>query len=67
MKNNIGSIERSLRIIVGLILVVLALFDIIGWWGWVGLIPILTGALGTCPLYSILGVSTCGGKGCPKK
>ncbi len=67
MKGNMGSIDRALRIVVGLILVGLALTDTVGWWGWLGVVPIVTGALGSCPAYSILGVSTCGTKGCNKK
>lgn len=62
MKNNMGSIDRSVRIIVGLVLVGLALTGSVGWWGWLGVVPIVTGALGNCPLYSIIGVNTCGTK-----
>jgi hypothetical protein len=67
MKNNMGSIDRALRIIVGLILVGLALTGVVGWWGWLGIVPIVTGALGSCPAYSILGVNSCGTKSCNKK
>ncbi len=66
MKSNMGSIDRGLRIIVGLVLVGLALAGTVGWWGWLGIVPIVTGALGNCPLYSIIGVNTCG-KSCSKK
>ena len=62
MKSNMGSIDRGLRIIVGLVLVGLALTGTVGWWGWLGVVPIVTGALGNCPLYSIIGVNTCGTK-----
>ncbi len=67
MKSNMGSIDRALRIIVGLVLVGLALTSTVGWWGWLGIIPIVTGALGNCPLYSVIGVNTCGTKQCNKK
>lgn len=67
MKSNMGSIDRGLRVIVGLVLVILALVGTIGWWGWLGIIPIVTGALGRCPVYSIIGVNTCGNKSCSKK
>ncbi|QEY60306.1 DUF2892 domain-containing protein [Pseudomonas sp. C27(2019)] len=67
MKKNMGSIDRALRIIVGLVLVGLALTGVVGWWGWLGIVPIVTGALGSCPAYSIIGVKTCGDKGCDKK
>ncbi|WBE25819.1 YgaP family membrane protein [Denitrificimonas caeni] len=67
MKSNMGSIDRALRIIVGLVLVGLALTSTVGWWGWLGIIPIVTGVLGNCPLYSVIGVNTCGTKQCNKK
>lgn len=67
MKSNMGSIDRALRIIVGLVLVGLALTSTVEWWGWLGIIPIVTGALGNCPLYSVIGVNTCGTKRCNKK
>lgn len=58
-KNNVGSIDRILRIIVGLALIALTLTGTIGVWGWIGVVPLLTAALGSCPLYSVLGFSTC--------
>ena len=58
-KSNVGSIDRILRIVVGLALIGLTLAGSIGPWGWIGVVPLLTGALKTCPLYSILGLSTC--------
>jgi hypothetical protein len=58
-KSNVGSIDRILRIVVGLVLIGLTLAGSIGPWGWIGVVPLLTGALKTCPLYSILGLSTC--------
>ena len=67
MKSNMGSIDRALRIIVGLVLVGLALTSTVGWWGWLVIIPIVTGALGNCPLYSVIAVNTCGTKRCNKK
>ncbi|HHX34441.1 MAG TPA: DUF2892 domain-containing protein [Gammaproteobacteria bacterium] len=67
MKTNMGTIDRALRIIVGLVLIGLALSGTVGWWGWLGVIPVFTGALGSCPLYSIIGVNTCGSKSCDKK
>ncbi|MBC7312256.1 MAG: DUF2892 domain-containing protein [Rhizobium sp.] len=59
---NIGSIDRILRIVVGL--VVLSLFFIYpdaSWryWTLIGVVPLLTGLLSTCPLYSLFGMSTC--------
>ncbi len=58
-KNNVGGIDRILRIVVGLALIGMALTGMIGVWGWIGVVPLLTAALGTCPLYSVLGFSTC--------
>lgn len=58
MKMNVGTLERALRVILGLVLIGLALTDKIGMWGWIGVVPLVTGAVGTCPLYSILGMST---------
>jgi Protein of unknown function (DUF2892) len=64
MTRNVGSIDRVLRIIVGLVLIAYAIpigFAATGWnWvGWIGIVPILTAALGNCPAYSILGLSSC--------
>jgi hypothetical protein len=59
LKNNVGSADRILRIILGLGLIALVFVGPRTAWGWVGLVPLLTGMLGTCPLYSILGWSTC--------
>jgi hypothetical protein len=59
MKSNVGGIDRALRIVVGLVLVGLAATGTVGWWGWLGLLPLATGAVGWCPPYSILGINTC--------
>lgn len=58
-KTNVGGIDRVLRIIIGLALIGLTLAGTIGVWGWIGVVPLLTGALSTCPLYSVLGFNTC--------
>lgn len=62
MNRNIGTIDRVLRILVGVVLIALTVNGTIGWWGWLGVIPLLTGLVRTCPAYSLLGVSTCGVK-----
>lgn len=59
MKTNEGSIDRIARIIAGIVLLALTLTGTIGVWGWVGIVPIVTGSLGWCPLYTVLGFSTC--------
>lgn len=61
MKANVGGIDRVLRIVVGLALLSL-LFVLDGnarYWGLVGIVPLLTGFLRFCPMYSLLGISTC--------
>jgi hypothetical protein len=59
MTPNVGSIDRVMRVVVGVVLIGLTLMGTIGAWGWIGLVPIATAALGLCPLYSVLGFSTC--------
>lgn len=59
MQANVGTLDRSLRIAVGLILIVLSLTGAIGLWGWIGVVPLATGFLRFCPLYPVLGISTC--------
>ena len=59
MKVNEGTIDRVLRVIVGLVLIGLAATGTVGVWGWIGVVPLLTGAIGICPAYSIFGLSTC--------
>lgn len=59
MKVNEGTIDRSLRVVAGLVLIGLAATGTVGPWGYVGIIPLVTGAVGMCPLYSLLGINTC--------
>ena len=54
MKTNIGKLDRSLRIGAGVVLIGLAVAGWIGPWGYIGIIPLLTGLLRTCPAYSLL-------------
>ena len=58
-KSNVGGIDRVLRILVGLVLLGLSFAGVVGAWGWIGIVPLATGLLKTCPLYSILGFNTC--------
>lgn len=60
MKTNIHSIERVVRIALGLLLVSLAFVGPANLWFLLGLIPIATGAIGWCPPYAMLGINTCG-------
>ncbi len=63
MKSNVGGIDRILRIVIGLALIALTLTGAIGAWGWIGLVPLATAALGFCPLYTVMGFSSCPVKG----
>ncbi len=62
MKSNAGGLDRILRIVAGLVLVGLAATGTVGAWGFIGVVPLLTGAVGFCPAYTLLGVNTCGMK-----
>ena len=55
---NVGNIDRTLRIVVGLVLIALAAFGTIGAWGFIGIVPLVTGVIGMCPLYKLLGFAT---------
>lgn len=59
MNINIGGIDRILRIIAGLVLIGLTASGLIGAWGWIGVVPLLTGAFKFCPAYRLLGISSC--------
>jgi hypothetical protein len=59
MKTNVGSLDRVLRVILGLSLIGLSLAGVIGLWGWIGLVLLATAAIGFCPLYPLLGINTC--------
>ena len=59
MKINSGTPDRVVRVIVGLGLIALAATGTVGAWGWIGVVPVLTGAVGFCPAYTLLGINTC--------
>jgi len=59
MTQNVGGIDRILRIVVGLVLIGLAATGTVGWWDWLGIVLLATGALGWCPPYAIFGFNTC--------
>ena len=59
MSRNEGTIDRVLRVILGLVLLSLVFVGPQTWWGLIGLVPLVTGLMGSCPVYSILGISTC--------
>lgn len=56
---NVGNLDRLLRILAGLTLLGMALSGIIGAWGYLGIVPLLTGLSRRCPAYSIFGINTC--------
>lgn len=57
-KANVGGLDRILRILVGLGLIAIVFVGPQTPWGWIGIVPLATGLLGTCPLYSLLGIRT---------
>ena len=59
MKKNEGTIDRILRVLLGLGLLSIVFVGPETKWGLVGIIPLLTGAMGWCPLYRVVGVNTC--------
>jgi hypothetical protein len=61
-KTNVGTVDRVLRIIVGIVLIALAFVGPQSAWGWIGIIPLASGLLSTCPIYSLLGIKTCKSK-----
>ena len=65
MKLNVGGIDRIARIVIGLGLLGLAASGTVGWWGWLGIVPLATGLIGWCPPYAIFGFSTCAMKAKP--
>lgn len=67
MDKNVGMIDQVLRIAAGVVLVVLAATGTIGWWGYIGVVPLMTGFFGYCPAYSLLGVRTCATDGSARR
>ena len=55
---NVGGLDKTLRIALGALLVLGALLGY-GWWMWIGVVPLATGLLNSCPIYSLMGISTC--------
>jgi len=59
MNSNVGGIDRIARIVIGLMLIGLTLMGTIGVWGWLGVVPLITGLVGWCPPYALFGFNTC--------
>jgi hypothetical protein len=57
--HNEGKVDRVLRVIVGAVLISLVFVGPKTMWGWIGLVPLVTGLVGTCPLYTLFGMRTC--------
>ncbi|MBL4895059.1 MAG: DUF2892 domain-containing protein [Emcibacter sp.] len=59
MKSNVGGLDRLLRIIVGVLLIISALTGYFTPWGWIGVVPVVTALVGWCPAYIIFGLNSC--------
>ncbi|PPQ40384.1 Protein of unknown function [Rhodoblastus acidophilus] len=59
MTRNIGQLDRAIRIVLGLALISLVFVGPQTPWGWVGVVPLLTGLIRWCPPYALLGIDTC--------
>lgn len=59
MKANVGQIDRAARIALGALLIILSITGVIGVWGWIGIVAVLTGLFRFCPAYPLLGINTC--------
>jgi hypothetical protein len=55
---NVGNVDRVIRLIAGLTLLALTSSGVIGAWGYIGIVPLVTGASAYCPLYTMLGIAT---------
>ena len=58
MKQNVGSTDRAVRVVLGLAIVAAGIY-FKSWWGVIGLLPLLTASIGWCPAYAPFGLSTC--------
>lgn len=59
MMRNVGGVDRIARIVVGAVLIAMTLAGQIGAWGWIGVVPLLTGVFRFCPAYTLIGCKTC--------
>lgn len=59
MKANVGTVDRLMRITLGVVLIGLTLAGLIGVWGWIGILPIVTAVFRFCPAYRLLGINSC--------
>ncbi|QKJ67874.1 DUF2892 domain-containing protein [Deefgea piscis] len=56
---NVGGLDRTLRVLVGGVLILATLLGWIGVWGWIGVVPLATGIFRYCPLYRLFGFNSC--------
>ncbi len=61
MNKNVGSMDRMLRVVLGVVIIAIGLYYK-NWWGAVGVVPLFTAMIGWCPPYALLGINTCGVK-----
>ncbi|MDX1551763.1 MAG: DUF2892 domain-containing protein [Marinobacter sp.] len=59
MTRNMGTADRTIRAIVGVVLLALVFVGPQTAWGWIGIIPLATALMGNCPAYSLIGIKTC--------
>ncbi len=59
MEKNVGSLDRLVRVAVGIALIAMVFVGPQTVWGWIGVVPLVTAALSWCPLYTALGIKTC--------
>ena len=59
LKNNVGNVDRLLRVALGIVLLALVFMGPKTLWGLIGIVPLVTGLIGSCPVYRLLGLSTC--------
>lgn len=59
MNKNVGTADRIVRVIAGVVLLALVFVGPQTPWGWIGIVPIATALMGTCPAYSLFGIRTC--------
>jgi hypothetical protein len=59
MPRNVGTLDRAVRIVVGVVLIALVFVGPHTSWGWIGILPLASGLAGICPLYRLMGFSSC--------
>lgn len=59
MKANVGGIDKTLRVVLGTVLIGLAIMGIGTPWTWIGIVPLVTGLVGWCPAYRLFGLNSC--------